>query len=142
MVRCIYLYLSIFLSSHVDQSLSLNKYMAKVEPVASRVSCGLGWRERIRPTISLKKNQCQHYVMGEVDQELWLHVLYITQIAITLYMFIKILRAIELSVRSTRLQYYQFQNQCLKCQNKPPFIHFSDKHDAKRIPTPKACQVP
>lgn len=78
----IYLYLSIFLSSHVDQSLSLNKYMAKVEPGASRVSCGLGWRERIRPTISLKKNQCQHYVMGEVDRELWLHVLYITQIAI------------------------------------------------------------
>lgn len=35
------------LSSHVDQSRSLIKYMAKVEPSASRVSLGLGWRERI-----------------------------------------------------------------------------------------------
>ncbi|XP_052674783.1 uncharacterized protein LOC128156619 [Crassostrea angulata] len=139
-----FIYMSIYLSSHVDQTLSLIKYMANVKLGASRVSGGLGWREYDRQ-FRLKRAKDNNISWGKIDQELWL--LYITPNSNTQSVYKNTLSNPKFCYEYNnkgfcRVQNCQYQHQCRKCQSKHPAIHCSDKQVVHKLPTSRAFQAP
>lgn len=136
-------YKSIYLSSHVDQTLSLIKYMANVKLGVSRVSGGLGWGEYDRQS-RLKIARDNSILWGKIDQELWL--LYITPNSNTQSVYKNTQSNQKFCYECNnkgfcRVQNCQYQYHCLKCQNKHPTIHCSDTQVVQRLPTSRAFQA-
>lgn len=139
-----FIYMSIYLSSHVDQTLNIIKYMANVKLGASRVSGGLGWREYDRH-FRLKRAKDNSISWGKIDQELWL--LYITPNSNTQSVYKNTQNNPKFCYEYNnkgfcRVQNCQYQHQCLKCQYKHPAIHCSDKQVVQRLPASRAFQAP
>lgn len=112
-----FIFMSIYLSAHIDETHSLIKYMANVKLGTSRVSGGLGWRDYDRQ-FRLKKAKDNTTSWGKIDQELWL--LYITP-----------------NVHSV-LKNYQASP---KCQNKHPAFHCFDKQSLQNFQIQKNVQA-
>lgn len=136
-----FIFMSIYLSAHIDETHSLIKYIANVKLGASRVSGGLGWRDYDRQ-FRLRKAKDNSISWGKIDQELWL--LYITPNVHS------VLRNTQASPKFCyeynnkgfcRLQNCQYQHQCLKCQNKHPAIHCFDKQSLQKFPNSKNFQA-
>jgi hypothetical protein len=120
-----FIYMSIYLSAHIEHTHSLIKYMANVKLGASRVSGGLGWREYDRQ-FRLKRAKDNSISWDKIDPELWL--LYITPNTGVQSVSKNSLGSSKFCYEynnkgSCRIQNCHYQHQCLKCQNKHPAIH-------------------